>query len=98
MERENNNLIEEDSTKDDKVSEEILNTIIQYDEHGKIEEIKHTLFPYDSINQNFFKFCNQLLYKPIKSFLRPQSFSILMNFGQDGQQSVILMDQQSIFW
>jgi hypothetical protein len=71
-------------------------------ENQKISEIKAVLFPYDSINQNFFNYYNQTLNKQLialgKSFLRPQSFSILMNFGQDGQQSVILMDQQSIFW
>ena len=34
-----------------------------------------------------------------KSFPKPQSFSILMNFRHDGQQSIILMDQQqSIYW
>lgn len=78
-------------------------------EREEIEKMKGALFPYDSINQNFLKFFHQLskTYKPSplwsletqeKSFLRPQSFSILMNFGQDGQQSVILMDQESIFW
>ena len=65
------------------------------------------MYPYDSINENIFKYYTHRISNQSgkvdaelkqKSFLRPQSFSILMNFLHDGQQSLILMDQQSIFW
>ena len=67
------------------------------------------IYPYDLINKNVYNYYNQQIGNLSqlegdlnvwidKSFLRPQSFSVLMNFRHDGQQSLILMDQQSIFW
>jgi hypothetical protein len=72
------------------------------DENGKNTDRKNVWFPYDSININFLNYYNQIVHKSSiddeKSFLRPQSFSILMNFGQDGQQSVMLIDQETVLW
>ena len=58
--------------------------------------------PLDSINHIFHSFNENLdgsTKKTLKLNPKPQSFSILMNFRQDGQQAVMLMDQQNgIYW
>ena len=80
----------------------VISQVNLKDENGKNVDRKKVWSPYDSINLNFLNYYNQTINKTLiadgKSFLRPQSFSILMNFGQDGQQSVMLIDQESVLW
>jgi len=80
----------------------VISQVNLKDENGKNIDRKKVWSPYDSINLNFLNYYNQTINKSLivagKSFLRPQSFSILMNFGQDGQQSVMLIDQETVLW